>query len=91
MAHSYGGVPATEVVAGAADVAHIVYVAAYMPDVGEGMFRTHGVPVPESLAGLRPAENPDLNLPTASYDPTVRDFYAADLEEFDEAVHKTLA
>ncbi|MEU4538772.1 TetR/AcrR family transcriptional regulator [Streptosporangium sp. NPDC023825] len=26
----------------------------------------------------------------ASYDPTVRDFYTADLEEFDEAVHKTL-
>ncbi|WP_440101625.1 TetR/AcrR family transcriptional regulator [Streptosporangium sp. H16] len=26
----------------------------------------------------------------ATYDPTVRDFYSADLEEFDEAVHKTL-
>ncbi|WP_440084563.1 alpha/beta hydrolase [Streptosporangium sp. LJ11] len=68
VAHSYGGVPATEAVAGAANVAHIVYVAAYMLDVGEGMFQTHGVPVPESLAGLRPAENPDLNLPAAFYD-----------------------
>ncbi|WP_440069129.1 hypothetical protein [Streptosporangium sp. OZ121] len=26
----------------------------------------------------------------ATYDPTVRDFYSADLGEFDEAVHKTL-
>lgn len=26
----------------------------------------------------------------ATYDPTVRDFYSADLEEFDETVHKTL-
>jgi hypothetical protein len=68
VAHSYGGVPATEAVAGASNVAHIVYVAAYMLDVGEGMFQTHGVPVPESLAGLRPAENLDLNLPAAFYD-----------------------
>ncbi|WP_162641592.1 alpha/beta hydrolase [Streptosporangium sp. 'caverna'] len=68
VAHSYGGVPATEAIAGASNVVHIVYVAAYMLDVGEGMFQTHGVPVPESLAGLRPAENPDLNLPAAFYD-----------------------
>ncbi|GAA4586488.1 alpha/beta hydrolase [Planotetraspora phitsanulokensis] len=68
VAHSYGGVPATEAVATATNVAHIVYVAAYMLDVGEGMFQTHGVPVPESLAGLRAPENPDLNLPAAFYD-----------------------
>ncbi|GII54319.1 hypothetical protein Pth03_27080 [Planotetraspora thailandica] len=68
VAHSYGGVPATEAVATASNVAHVVYVAAYMLDVGEGMFQTHGVPVPDSLAGLRPAENPDLNLPAAFYD-----------------------
>jgi hypothetical protein len=68
VAHSYGGVPATEAVAGASNVVHIVYVAAYMLDVGEGMFQTHGVPVPESLAGLRRAENPDLNTPAAFYD-----------------------
>lgn len=68
VAHSYGGIPATEAVAGASNVVHIVFVAAYMLDVGEGMLQTHGVPVPESLAGLRPPENPDLNLPAAFYD-----------------------
>jgi pimeloyl-ACP methyl ester carboxylesterase len=68
VAHSYGGVPVTEAIAGAANVVHAVYVAAYMLDVGEGMFQTHGVPVPDSPAGLRPPENPDLNLPAAFYD-----------------------
>lgn len=68
VAHSYSGVPVTEAIAGASDVVHAVYVAAYMLDVGEGMFQTHGVPVPASLAGLRPPENPDLNLPAAFYD-----------------------
>ncbi|MFB9679959.1 hypothetical protein [Streptosporangium vulgare] len=43
-------------------------MAAYMPDVGEGMFPTHKVPVPESLTGLWPAENPDLNPPAAFHD-----------------------
>ncbi|MGV9915575.1 alpha/beta fold hydrolase [Streptomyces tendae] len=68
VAHSYSGVPVTEAVAGAANVAHAVYVAAYMLDVGEGMLQTHGVPAPHSLAGLRPPENPGLNLPAAFYD-----------------------
>jgi pimeloyl-ACP methyl ester carboxylesterase len=68
VAHSYGGVPATEAIAGAPNVVHAVYVAAYMLDVGEGMFQTHGVPVPATLEGLRPPENPDLNLPAAFYD-----------------------
>ncbi|MFD8613109.1 alpha/beta hydrolase [Streptomyces sp. NPDC059631] len=68
VAHSYGGVPLTEALADASGVVHAVYVAAYLLDVGEGMFQTHGVPVPDSLAGLRPPENPDLNLPAAFYD-----------------------
>jgi Alpha/beta hydrolase family len=68
VAHSYAGVPVTEAIAGASNVLHVVYVASYMLDVGEGMFQAHGVPVPDSLAGLRPPENPDLNLPAAFYD-----------------------
>jgi pimeloyl-ACP methyl ester carboxylesterase len=68
VAHSYGGVPATEAIAEAPNVVHAVYVAAYMLDVGEGMFQTHGVPVPATLEGLRPPVNPDLNLPAAFYD-----------------------
>ncbi|WP_179855587.1 alpha/beta hydrolase [Paractinoplanes atraurantiacus] len=68
VAHSYAGVPVTEAVAGDSNVVHVVFVAAYMLEVGESMFGTHGVPRPESLEGLRPAANPDLNLPLAFYD-----------------------
>ncbi|MEU6206375.1 alpha/beta fold hydrolase, partial [Micromonospora musae] len=68
VAHSYAGVPVTEAVTRDSNVVHVVYVAAYMLDVGESMFGTHGVPAPESLSGLRPAANPDLNLPLAFYD-----------------------
>jgi pimeloyl-ACP methyl ester carboxylesterase len=68
VAHSYGGIPVTQATAGASNVAHIVYVASYLPHVGEGMLQIHGVPVPESLAGMRPPENPDLNQPASFYD-----------------------
>jgi alpha/beta hydrolase family protein len=68
VAHSYAGVPVTEAVRRDSGVVHIVFVAAYMLNVGESMFGTHGVPMPESLDGLRPAANPDLNLPLAFYD-----------------------
>ncbi|WP_127502293.1 alpha/beta hydrolase [Actinoplanes solisilvae] len=68
VAHSYAGVPVTEAITAESGVVHVVYVAAYMLDTGESMFGTHGVPTPDSLGGLRPAENPDLNLPLAFYD-----------------------
>ncbi|NMO50079.1 alpha/beta hydrolase [Actinoplanes sp. TBRC 11911] len=68
VSHSYGGVPATQASAGAANVVYLVYVAAYVPDIGESMFGIMGVPAPESLAGLRPVANPDLNLPLVFFD-----------------------
>jgi pimeloyl-ACP methyl ester carboxylesterase len=68
VAHSQGGAPATEAIAGAANVVHAVFVAAYMLDVGEGVFQTHGIPRPPSLKGARSAINSDLNLPAAFYD-----------------------
>jgi Alpha/beta hydrolase family len=68
VAHSYAGVPVTEAITAGDGVVHVVYVAAYMLDVGESMFGTHGIPTPESTAGLRPAANPELNLPLAFYD-----------------------
>ncbi|GIF73422.1 alpha/beta fold hydrolase [Asanoa siamensis] len=68
VAHSYAGVPVTEAAAGAANVVRLVYVAAYVPDLGESMFGLHGVPQPPTLDGLRPAANPDINLPAAFFD-----------------------
>ena len=37
-AHSYGGAPMTEAAAGRDDVSHLVYLAAFMPDVGESVY-----------------------------------------------------
>ena len=68
VAHSQGGAPTTQAIAGASNVVHAVFVAAYMLDVGEGVFQSHGVPAPATLEGLRSPVNPELNLPAAFYD-----------------------
>ncbi|MFC0506596.1 alpha/beta hydrolase [Micromonospora costi] len=54
VAHSYGGIPATEGVAGLPGARRLVYLAAYVPDVGESMHTLHGVPDPDSADGLFP-------------------------------------
>jgi pimeloyl-ACP methyl ester carboxylesterase len=51
VAHSYGGIPATEA---STDAQHLVYLAAYVPDVDESMFTLHGMPDPASAEGLFP-------------------------------------
>ena len=38
VGHSYGGVAITQAASDRSDVAHLVYIAAGMPDVGESMF-----------------------------------------------------
>ncbi|MEU3567874.1 alpha/beta fold hydrolase [Kitasatospora sp. NPDC036755] len=54
VAHSYGGVPATEAVAGAAGVVRVVYVAGFQLDVGESLFSCLGAPVPDDDSGQAP-------------------------------------
>src|SRR4051794_40119689 len=54
VAHSYGGAVATEAAAGHANVSHIVYVSAFVPDDGEAVL---------GLAQSLPAA--DYALPTA--------------------------
>ena len=54
LAHSYGGIPVSQAIADAPNVAHVVYLAAYQLDVGESMFSVHGAPLPSSPAGLMP-------------------------------------
>jgi pimeloyl-ACP methyl ester carboxylesterase len=59
LAHSYGGIPATQGAVGLPNVKQLIYVAAYVPDTGESMFTIHGVPDPEDTDGLFPiADNP---------------------------------
>lgn len=54
IAHSYGGVPATEAVAGAANVVRVVYLAGFQLDAGESMFTFLGTPVPDDGTGQAP-------------------------------------
>ncbi|WP_417374397.1 alpha/beta fold hydrolase [Glutamicibacter protophormiae] len=42
VAHSYGGVPTTEALAGAKNVAHVIYVAAFMLDKGQSLLGAVG-------------------------------------------------
>jgi pimeloyl-ACP methyl ester carboxylesterase len=46
VAHSYGGVPTTQGLAGAANVAHIVYIAAFALDAGESLLGAVGEVAP---------------------------------------------
>ncbi|MFI8185314.1 alpha/beta fold hydrolase [Actinacidiphila glaucinigra] len=54
IAHSYGGVPVSQVAAEAANVAHVVYLAAYQLDVGESLLGYHGAPVTTEPRGVNP-------------------------------------
>ncbi len=44
--HSYGGVVVTAAAAGRSDVAHLVYLCAFMPDIGESLLILTGGPAP---------------------------------------------
>ncbi|MEV1068997.1 alpha/beta hydrolase [Streptomyces sp. NPDC050263] len=45
VAHSYGGIPASQAVAEAGNVARVVYLSAFQLDVGESLLGFYGVPV----------------------------------------------
>jgi pimeloyl-ACP methyl ester carboxylesterase len=54
VGHSYGGIPVAQATAGGANVTHVVYVAAYLLDVGESLATAHGAPArdPRSATGV---------------------------------------
>ncbi|MEU7583476.1 alpha/beta hydrolase [Streptomyces sp. NPDC041068] len=56
IAHSYGGIPATQAITDATNVVHLVYLAAYVPAEGESLNTIHGFPTPseEDLSGTAP-------------------------------------
>lgn len=47
VAHSYGGIPATQAAVGLQNVRHLIYVAAFVPDAGESAGILRGMPDPE--------------------------------------------
>ncbi|WP_433308695.1 alpha/beta fold hydrolase [Micromonospora sp. CA-269861] len=54
VAHSYGGIPASEAATGLSQVEHLVYLTAYQLDRGESMLSFHGVPDPVEVDVLIP-------------------------------------
>ncbi|MEU0050036.1 alpha/beta hydrolase [Streptomyces sp. NPDC006184] len=42
VGHSYGGLPVTQAAAGLPAAAHLVYLAAYLPEEGESLLSVHG-------------------------------------------------
>jgi pimeloyl-ACP methyl ester carboxylesterase len=63
VAHSYGGVPVTQGVAGAANVTGLIYLSAYMLDGGESMFSFHDAAVPARVTGVIPViDDPGTSL-----------------------------
>jgi pimeloyl-ACP methyl ester carboxylesterase len=54
VAHSYGGVPVTQAIADAANVSHVVYLAAFPLEVGESAFGFQGIPIHETSDGVIP-------------------------------------
>jgi pimeloyl-ACP methyl ester carboxylesterase len=58
VAHSYGGIPATQAVGQHPEVSRLVYLAAFAPDKGESMFDAVGAPAPADVSGLATIDNP---------------------------------
>ncbi|MER6578729.1 alpha/beta hydrolase [Nonomuraea sp. NPDC001023] len=54
LAHSYGGIPATEAATRADNVEGLIYLAAYLPDRGQSLHTLHGLPDPDDTSGLFP-------------------------------------
>ncbi|AOP47780.1 alpha/beta hydrolase [Streptomyces lydicus] len=56
VGHSYGGLPVTQAAAGLPAAAHLVYLAAYLPEEGESLLSVHGHggDTAEDLCGTAP-------------------------------------
>ncbi|MEU1593353.1 alpha/beta hydrolase [Streptomyces sp. NPDC005708] len=65
VGHSYGGAPVTQATPGAANVSHIVYLAAFALDEGESLMTCFGGEQPDlsTVEGVIPVrENPEVTL-----------------------------
>jgi pimeloyl-ACP methyl ester carboxylesterase len=59
VGHSYGGIPVTEAIGDAPNIVGVVYLAAFMLDVGECLFAITDQKVPSDLTGTLPMmDNP---------------------------------
>jgi pimeloyl-ACP methyl ester carboxylesterase len=55
LAHSYAGMPATEIAALRPEkVSQLIYLAAYVPHAGDSLFDIHGMAIPDDVTGTVP-------------------------------------
>jgi pimeloyl-ACP methyl ester carboxylesterase len=91
VAHSYGGIPVGQAVAGAGNVERIVYLAAFQLDVGESMLSFYGVPAPTEPKDHEPVpDNPVTtfygDLPPAEGEEAARRLVPQSARSFSDAL-----
>jgi pimeloyl-ACP methyl ester carboxylesterase len=81
VAHSYAGMPATELAAMHPDkVSQLIYVAAYVPTAGDSLFSIHGMAIPEDVTGTVPVPDDPITMFYADVDRATASAAAARLK-----------
>jgi pimeloyl-ACP methyl ester carboxylesterase len=63
VSHSYSGLPVTQEAGDHPNVTRLVYLASYLPAVGQSMYELHGIPAPDDPSGNFPLiDNPRVSL-----------------------------
>jgi pimeloyl-ACP methyl ester carboxylesterase len=69
VAHSYAGMPATEVAALRPEkISQLIYLAAYVPQAGDSLFGVHGMATPEDVTGTVPVPDDPIAMFYADVD-----------------------
>jgi pimeloyl-ACP methyl ester carboxylesterase len=81
VAHSYAGMPATQVAALSPDkISQLIYLAAYVPYAGESVFGIHGLAIPADVTGTVPVPDNPIAMFYADVDPATASAAAARLK-----------
>jgi pimeloyl-ACP methyl ester carboxylesterase len=81
VAHSYAGMPATEVAAlRPGRIRRLIYLAAYLPHAEDSLYSIHGLPVPDDVTGTVAVPDDPIAMFYADVDPAVAAAAAARLK-----------
>jgi pimeloyl-ACP methyl ester carboxylesterase len=81
VAHSYAGMPATQVAALRPDkISELIYIAAYLPHTGDSLFGLHGMTIPEDVSAMVAVPDNPIAMFYADVDPATASAAAARLK-----------
>jgi pimeloyl-ACP methyl ester carboxylesterase len=81
VAHSYAGMPATEVATLRPEtISQLIYLAAYVPRAGDSLFGVHGMAIPEDVTGSVPVPDDPITMFYADVDRVTASAAAARLK-----------